>query len=167
MIVANQCRFFLCLRVATFMKLAAIEMAVQIAAPPFVATLMHFNNWYALGLSSILLVVAGFIASMLPETHPQHRETTSVSPNPVPRQATISGHNGEGQRAESYFCLVQMLVFRSYATSRYFVKSPGILLALVVFLLTAWGGHCWALLLQYVSQKFGWELSTVWPFRTH
>lgn len=161
MILANQCHFSLRIRVTAFMKLSATEMVVQIAAAPLVATLMRLNNWYALGFSSILLVVAGLIASMLPETHPQHRRTIFVSLNPVRGQAFLSSHNEGAPRAESYFQLVQKLVLRSYTTLGRLVKSPGILLLLIVFLLASWGGHCWALLLQYVSQKFGWEFSTV------
>ncbi|KAG9230731.1 major facilitator superfamily domain-containing protein [Amylocarpus encephaloides] len=147
-------------RVPAFLKLSAMEMVVQIAGAPLVSTLMSFNNWYPLGLSSILLVVAGLIAILLPETHPQPRGTILVSPSTVYGQASISGHNEGVQLADSYFQMFKKVVLRSYTTSGDLLKNPGILLSLAVFLLAAWGAHSWALLLQYVSQKFKWEFST-------
>lgn len=136
-IPADKCHFSLRIRVAVFMKLSATEMVVQIAAAPLVAALMRLSNWYGLGISSIPLVVAGLIASMLPEIHPQRRGTILVSSSPVREQVFISGNSQEAQLAKSGFQLVQKLVLRSYATSGDFVKSPGILLSLSVFLLAS------------------------------
>jgi len=147
-------------RVDVFLKMSAMEMIVQIAAAPLVSTMMTFSNWYPLGLSSILLVVAGFIAFLLPETRPPHPSDASSSPNPAHRQAFGSGRNGAPRSDESYLQMAGNLFLRSCATSGRFLNSPAILLSLGVFVLGAWGAHVWALLLQFVSQKFEWEFST-------
>ncbi len=151
------------IRVDVFLKMSAMEMIVQIAAAPLVSTLMTFSNWYPLGLSSILLVVAGFIAFLLPETRPQHPSAISSSSNPAHRQAFVSDHNGAARSEESYPQIAKSLLLRSFATSGRFLHNPAILLSLGVFVLAAWGAHAWALLLQFVSQKFGWEFRTVSP----
>lgn len=143
------------------MKLSAMEMIVLVAGVPLISTLMNINQWYPLGLSSILLVVAGLIALTLPETHPQHRRAMLESPNPVQGQAFISSQNEEAQPAESYIGKIRKLMPRADATAGDFLKNPGIVLCLGIFLLAAWGAHVWALLLQYISQRFGWEFSTV------
>jgi hypothetical protein len=153
----------LAIRADAFMKLSAMEMIVLVAGAPLVSILMDINAWYPLGISSILLVVAGLITMTLPETHPQQRRDSFESPNPVQGQASVSGHNEEAQPVESHFETVRKLLPRAYATSGDLLKDPGIVLSLAVFLLAAWGAHVWALLLQYVSQKFGWEFSTVGP----
>jgi hypothetical protein len=72
---------------------------------------------------------------MLPKTHPQHRGTVFKTPNLVHKQAFIAGRNKEAQLTESYFQMVQKLAFRCYATSGDFLKNPGILLSLAMFLL--------------------------------
>lgn len=127
------------------MKMSAMEMIVQIAGAPLVSALMTISNWYPLGFSSVLLVLAGLIAFTLPETHPQHRRTIFESPDPVHGQALISGHNEEAQSAESFFQMVRKLALHSWATSADFLQNPDILLSLGVFLLGGWErtcGHC-------------------------
>jgi hypothetical protein len=153
----------LAIRADAFMKLSAMEMIVLVAGAPLVSILMRINAWYPLGLSSLLLVVAGLIAMTLPETHPQHRRANFQSANPVEGQAFVSGESEDAQKTESYFDTVKKIMSRTYATSRDLMKNLGIVLSLAVFFLAAFGAHVWAMLLQYVSHKFGWEFSTVRP----
>lgn len=137
------------------MKLSAMEMIVLVAGAPLISILMRINAWWPLGISSILLVMAGLIAMTLPETHPQHRRAKSKSPN------TVQGQAEEAQPREPYIKTLKKLLPRAYKTSGDLLKNPGIMLSLAVFLLAAFGAHAWALLLQYVSHKFGWDFSTV------
>ncbi|KAH6647203.1 major facilitator superfamily domain-containing protein [Truncatella angustata] len=143
-----------------FMKLSAMEMIVLVAGAPLISILMRINAWYPLGLSSVLLVVAGLLAMALPETHPQHRRASLELPDPVQAQASVSGNNEETQQLDSHLETVRKLMPRAYASSADLLKNPGIILSLAVFLLAAFGAHVWALLLQYVSHKFEWEFST-------
>ncbi|KAK5997620.1 Efflux pump ustT-like protein [Cladobotryum mycophilum] len=147
-------------QVDAFLKLSAMEMIVLVAGAPLISALMSINQWYSLGLSSIFLVVAGLIALTLPETHPQHRRAMFESPNPVQGQALISNQNEETQPAESYIGTIRKPMPRAEATAGDLLKNPGIVLCIGIFLLVAWGAHVWALLLQYTSQRFGWEFST-------
>ncbi|KAK4161182.1 major facilitator superfamily domain-containing protein [Cladorrhinum sp. PSN259] len=138
-------------RVDVFLKMSAMEMIVQIAAAPMVSTMMTFSNWYPLVLSSLLLVVAGFVAFLLPETRPPQKQQ---------RPSASSSSSRAAPSDESWLQMTWTLMLRSMATSRRVLTSPVILLALGVFVLAAWGAHVWALLLQFVSQKFEWEFST-------
>ncbi|KAH8201485.1 hypothetical protein TruAng_004333 [Truncatella angustata] len=115
----------------------------------------RINAWYPLGLSSVLLVVAGLLAMALPETHPQHRRASLELPDPVQAQASVSGNNEETQQLDSHLETVRKLMPRAYASSADLLKNPGIILSLAVFLLAAFGAHVWALLLHLpIYQSF-------------
>lgn len=149
------------IRVNAFLKLSAMELIVQIAGLPLVSALMTISSWYVLGISSILLVVAGSIAYMLPEMHPKHEEPISGSPDSRREEVSASQRNEVIQRTGSHLQVTRELMVRSYATLRDYSSNVNVVLSLAVFLLAACGAHTWALLLQYVSQKFNWEFSTV------
>ncbi|KAG6013727.1 hypothetical protein E4U41_005003, partial [Claviceps citrina] len=145
-------------RVDAFLKLSAMEMIVLVAGAPLVSALMSISQWYCLGLSSLLLVVAGLVALTLPETHPQHQKAMHgpPSPEPAPEQEQALLISGGCQHEDTE----QPPAGPHAATTMAMLKNPGIVLYLCIFLLVAWGAHTWALLLQYVAQRFGWEFST-------
>ncbi|KAL7928718.1 major facilitator superfamily domain-containing protein [Trichoderma chlorosporum] len=145
-------------RVDAFMKLSAMEMIVLLAGVPLISALMKIDSWYPLWLSSILLVVAGLLALTLPETHPQHKGAKSETPNPVQGQDFISSQDEEAQPADNG--TISKSKPGNEATVGDLLKNPGVMLCLGLFLIVGWATHVWALLLQFVSQRFGWEFST-------
>lgn len=145
------------------MKLFIMEMVVQIAGGPLVSALMPISNWYPLGISSVLLVVAGIMAFMLPESHPQYRSAVFGPPIPECSQDCSPDPDDDVKPAESNLRMIRKEIFRACAITGSLLKNSGIWLCLSVFLLASCGAHAWAFLVQYVSQKFRWEFSTVGP----
>ena len=138
-----------------------MEMVVQIVGVPSISALMTISNWWPLGISSVMLVVAGIMAFTLPESHPQYRSAVFGPPSPLREQHRSSDQDENADSDNPEVRTARKEVLHALKTIVSILKNPVIWPCLSVFLLACCGAHSWALLVQYVSQRFRWEYSTV------